>query len=120
MKFIMSATGQLTETKDVGEFYIGGKPEPGSLMDHMNRFSDWLVGKEIEFIVKPFVNFLEGMTITFWHWFIQVLPDLIGYSAIACGIFMILSAMTGKSGMMKPLGIFAALFIIAVCILTSV
>lgn len=104
----------------VGEFYIGGKPPEGSFMDKMNDFSDWVVSKEIELFIKPFVKFLEGMATTFWHWFIKVLPDLIGYSAIACGIFIVLGAMIGKGGMMKPLGFFVGLFIIAICILSSV
>jgi hypothetical protein len=102
------------------EFYLFGKPEEGSLMDKINEFSDWFIGKEIELIFAPMGAFLKGTAIAFWQWFIKVLPDLIGYSAIACGIFMILCAMTGKSGMLKPLGIFTGLFIVAVCILSSV
>jgi hypothetical protein len=120
MKFIMNASGELTEVNDAGEFYIGGKPEPGSFMDKMNHFSDWVVSKEIELFIKPFVEFMQGLATTFWHWFIKVLPDLMGYGAIIAGICIILSAMIGRGGLLKPLAVYFAALVIAICILTSV
>jgi len=97
------------ETVDKGNF----------LMDQYNRFADWAVGKEVELVLKPIGSFLADVSIATWRWFVLNLPDIIGYTAIGTGIFIILSAMTGR-GITKPLGWFFGAFIVAVCILGGV
>lgn len=54
-----------------------------------------------------------------WDWFVSITPDLVGYSAIACAAFMILSPMAGRS-MIKPFGIFSAIGIAGLAILGAV
>lgn len=104
-------------------FYIGSKPDPGSLMDKVNHFSNWIVGKEghaANVASHPLQQAAIHAGLSCWHWFITYLPDLLGYGAIATGIFIILGSMFGKGGMIKPLAIFAGALIIGICILGSV
>lgn len=88
------------------------------------KYDRWVIETEKEYIYKPlaksFINNLkDGLTnigTELWSWFVSVLPDLIGFGAIATGAFVILSSMGGR-GVVKPLGIFSGITIVAVCIL---
>jgi len=90
-----------------------------TIIDKINSFSDSVVSKEMEIIFKPLGDFLISCLSDVGHWFISALPDIMGYSAMAAAVFIIISSMTGK-GMMKPLGWLAGGLIIAVCILGGV
>lgn len=92
---------------------------PNWFTDKWNHAGDWVVDKELNLILKPIGAFLKELTIQTWHWFILNLPDIIGYSAVAGGVFIILSAMMGK-GILRPLGWFVGAFILAACILGGV
>lgn len=92
----------------------------GVIMDKFNEFSDFVIGKEVEFIFKPFMMGIAEMGSNMWQWFILNLPDLMGYATMGAGAFMILGAMIGKSGMLKPLGIYVGMLILALCILSGV
>jgi Peptidase family M23 len=62
-------------------------------------------------------NELHNLTVDAWNWFVVNLPDIMGYGAIAAGVFVILGSMAGKGGMIKPLGIYVGALILALCIL---
>lgn len=51
--------------------------------------------------------------------FVSILPDIVGYSAIACGAFIMLAPMIGQD-ILKPLGIFVTIGICCVSILGAV
>ena len=108
MKFILGESG-MTEAKDVNW-----------IMDRYNDFSEWVVNKETEPVLKPVGEFFHGLGAALWQWFIENLPDMIGYGAVAAGILIIIGSMTGKGGMMKPLAYFSGALIIAICILGGV
>lgn len=63
---------------------------------------------------------LQSGLLHMWNWVVLNLPDIMGYATIGAGIFIILGAMIGKGGMMKPLSIYAGLLILAICILGGV
>jgi hypothetical protein len=113
MKFKLSSVGELSEVKEAAN-------ESGGLIDKWNEFSDWVIGKEVEFILRPIGEVLKYIAIHTWHWFIVNLPDIMGYTTIAAGAFIILTSMIGKGGMLKTLGWYFAAFILSVCILGSV
>lgn len=91
-----------------------------NLMDKYNGFADWAVDKELEWLFKPVVKGLEKGLIHFGEWLVMNLPDIMGYTTIGAGVFIILSSMVGKSGMMKTLGWYFAAMILAICILGGV
>jgi len=88
------------------------------------EFDRWLVEKGKENIVEPAADkvgetvggVFKSIGLSAWEWFVEVLPDLIGYGAVATGVFVILSTMAGR-GMIKPLAIFSGVTIVAVSIL---
>lgn len=51
--------------------------------------------------------------------FVGILPEVVGFTAILCGAFMMISPMIGRD-MLKPLGIFAAVSICCVSIMGAV
>lgn len=51
--------------------------------------------------------------------FVSILPDIAGYSAIACGAFIMIAPMIGQD-ILKPLGIFLTIGICCVSILGAV
>lgn len=66
-------------------------------------------------------NIITGvkyLATTIWDWFIPVLPDLVGYGAVATGALVIVSTMAGR-GVVKPLGYFGGIAVVAVCILEA-
>lgn len=72
----------------------------------------------------PFWNWIwekicDG-SIYLWDLFVTYLPDIMGYGAVLAGITIILGAMVGRGGMIKPLAIYAAGLILALCILGGV
>lgn len=86
------------------------------LFDKLNDFSDFVIGKEVEWIFKPLLDGFKWTAINLGEWIIINLPDIVGYTAVGAGIIVILSTMLGK-GILKPLGWFFGVFIIATCIL---
>ncbi|SER87009.1 hypothetical protein [Psychrobacillus sp. OK032] len=88
------------------------------------KFDRWVIETEKEHIYKPLGEKiadnigggLKEIGIAIWDWFVPLLPDLIGYGAVAAGAFVIISSMAGR-GVVKPLGIFSGATILAVCIL---
>jgi hypothetical protein len=119
MKFLLSEGGkdlqQVTDEKNgiyipidkIGPFF----KERGGINNYSpdaaekgNFFEEWIVVK------------LERLAIDFGHWFIDVLPDLLGYITIGSGIAIIISAIAGK-GVIKPLAYWFISFIIAALIL---
>jgi murein DD-endopeptidase MepM/ murein hydrolase activator NlpD len=89
-------------------------------LDQYNNFADWFVGKEVELVLKPLGNLFKDIGIGLWNWFIANLPDIMGYGTILAGAIIILSAMAGRGGIIRPLAWYAGAMIIAVCILGSV
>ena len=85
----------------------------------IERFADWFVGKEVDFILKPLGAFLKACAVGAGKWFLSVLPDVMGYGAIVAGGVVILYAMAG-AGYVKPLAVYAGLLIVAVCVLGGV
>ncbi|PEA83783.1 hypothetical protein CON99_09440 [Bacillus pseudomycoides] len=100
--------------------YIGEKAADGSFMDKINSFSDSIVDKEIEWLFKPIGEFIVTSLHHLGDWFIANLPDIMGYSTMAAAAFIIIGSMTGRGGMMKPLGWLVGGLIAAVCILGGV
>lgn len=100
--------------------YIGGQPLPGSWMDKLNHFADNFIHGEKEHVAHPFLTWVGGRIAEFWHeWFIPNLPDIMGYGAMLAGACMILSSMTGKNGMIRPLAVYAGCLIVSLCILSA-
>lgn len=89
----------------------------GFFLEKFNNFSDWVIGKEMELIVKPFANFMQELTTNIWTWFVMNLPDIMGYATVGAGIIIIISSMVGKGGMIKTLAVYFAIMILAICIL---
>lgn len=112
MKFILSAT-----TGKLEPVYIGSKAAEGTFLDKINNFSDWIVHGEIELILKPIGAFLKEVAIMLWDLFVMNLPDIMGYTTIAAGVFIILGSMLGKGSMMKTLSWYTAALILAITIL---
>ncbi|PEZ01828.1 hypothetical protein CN326_20740 [Bacillus sp. AFS018417] len=118
MKFILSTITGKMELQD--GLYIGKKASEGSWLDKLNAFSDWVVHGEVELILKPIGAFFKEIGITLWDWFILNLPDIMGYSAVLAGVCIIFSSMFNKGGILKPIAVFGAGMILALCILGSV
>lgn len=116
MKFVLNG-GQMV-LANAG--YIGEKAKEGSFMEALNNFSDSIIHTEIEFILKPIGHFFKECGTLLWDWFIVNLPDLVGYSTIAAGVFIIISSMLGKGSMMKTISWYTALLILAITILGGV
>ena len=51
--------------------------------------------------------------------FVGVLPDVVGYTAMVCGAFIMISPMIGRN-IMRPLGFFATISICCASILGAV
>lgn len=117
MKFILDG-GQMILANAGG--YIGEKAKEGSFMDIINDFSDSIVQTEVELILKPIGYFFKECGALLWDWFIVSLPDLMGYTTIAAGAFIIISSMLGKGSLMKTVSWYAALLILALTILGGV
>lgn len=105
---------------DASAGYIGQKAEDGTILDSLNDFSDWVVQSEVNVIFKPILSLLSEGLHEFGVWFVANLPDIMGYCTITAGVFAIIGSMTGKGGLMKPLGYLAGGLITAVCILGGV
>lgn len=91
----------------------------GWLMEKYNAFSGEVVEAETEFILKPIGSLLKNISVEVWEWFVINLPDIMGYTTMAAGAFVILSSMAGKGGFMKPLGWYCGALILAMCILST-
>jgi Peptidase family M23 len=60
-------------------------------LDKYNAFSDWFVGKEIEFIVKPFLALLrEGAELTV-NGLTSVMPEIGALITVVCAVMMMLT-----------------------------
>lgn len=90
----------------------------------LRKFGEWLFEQDENPLYERAAasaldNIFEGAKYigkAVWDWFIPVLPDLIGYGAVATGVLVILSTMAGR-GAVKPIGYFSGITILAVCIL---
>lgn len=117
---IKDSHGQFVDPTPMGEHVANISGANGNwFMDKWNGAGDWVVKQETEFILKPLGAFFKEAAIELWNWFILNLPEIMGYSAIAAGIFIILSAMMGRN-ILKPLGWFSGALITALCILGGV
>lgn len=115
MKFLFDGTGMKLATA-----YIGEKAKEGTWLDGLNDFSDWVVQSEMNMIFKPILSLLSEGLKDLGIWFVANLPDIMGYGTILAGVWCVIGAMSGKGGMMKPLGYLAGGLILAVCILGGV
>lgn len=91
-----------------------------SLMDKFNGFADKVIMQEYGILLKPLLGLLGELFTDLGRWFIVNLPDIMGYTTIGAGIFIVLGAMVGKGGIMKPLAYWFGALILAVCILGGV
>lgn len=89
---------------------------PAGFMDHVNHFADSFIGKQTEIIFKPIANFITDRLMDMWHWFVANIPEIMGYGTLMAAAFIIIGAMIGKGGMIKPLSIYAAGLIAAILI----
>lgn len=112
MKYVFNGKGMVAATA-----YIGEKAKEGSFMDHLNSFSDAIVGKEMEVIFKPVGTLLSESLQSLGHWLLVNLPDLLGYTTIAAGVLIILGGMLGKANVTKTMSWYFGAFIVAVCVL---
>lgn len=88
-----------------------------SVVDKMNSFSDYVVGKEFEIIFKPVGNFFMECLSNLGHWVLVNLPDLMGYATVGAGVLIILTGMLGKANVTKTMSWYAGLFIVAITVL---
>lgn len=117
MKFVLNG-GQMILANSSA--YIGEKAKEGTFMDKMNDFSDWVVHGEVELILKPIGHFLKECASIAWDLFVINLPDIMGYTTIAAGAFIIISSMLGKGSLMKTISWYTAFLILALTILGGV
>lgn len=86
------------------------------------KFDRWVIDTEKELIYKPIgeriVEGFKGVVGYVWDSFVPIIPDLIGYGAVATGVLVILSTMAGR-GAVKPLGYFGGVTVLAICILEA-
>ncbi|WP_096201870.1 M23 family metallopeptidase [Bacillus sp. FJAT-45350] len=90
------------------------------ILEKYNDLADSVIGWQLEVIVKPLIEGVATITANTWNWFIFYLPDFLGYGAVFTGICIILGSMLGKGGMIKPLAIYFATWIIGLSILIGV
>lgn len=72
-----------------------------------------------EFIINKVGTGLKEGGIVIWDWFVSVLPDIMGYGTMATGALVILGAMVGREGMIKPLGYLSGGVILSLCVLMT-
>ena len=132
MKFNLTKDGFMVETTE----FSGSISAMSDGAGRINNFKhadfnvwDWFIerGKVNQYSesVKngdhPFWNWIQSelhnVFMDMWSWFILNLPDIVGYLTIGAGIGIVLSAMIGRGGMMKVLGWYAGIVILAICIL---
>lgn len=86
------------------------------------KFDRWVIETEKELIYKPIAerigDGIKHIAVSVWDWFVPLLPDIIGFGAVATGVFVILSAMIGR-GVVKPLAVFSGATILVACILEA-
>ena len=81
---------------------------------------NWFSELDNKLVYEPIGEGIKTIASGGWNWFLGVLPDIIGYSTYVAGGAIILGALVGSGGMMKPLSIYAGIVIVAVCLLTTV
>ncbi len=91
----------------------------GWILDKYNNFAEGAINAEMEWVLKPIGHFIKFLTLEMWEWFVANLPEIMGYTTMAAGVFVILSAMVGKGGMVKTLAWYFGFFILATCILAG-
>lgn len=92
----------------IKEFFIGNDQIARYRAEKGEAFWDWLFGK----VGDGFVHL--------WDLFVIYLPDIIGYTTMGAGIFIVISSMMSKGGMLKTLGWYFASFVLAAIILGNV
>ncbi len=109
-----------THLKDALVATAGDKQGLGGwLLDKYNGISENVVEAETEFILKPIGALMKHISVEVWEWFVINLPDIMGYTTIAAGAFVILSSMVGRGNMMKTLGWYVGALILSLCILST-
>lgn len=83
-------------------------------------FSEWAQKQGDKFVLEPIGNTIKNIGSASWNWFVDSLPDIVGYCTLVAGGTIILSSMVGSGGIMKPIAVYAGLVIIAISILVSV
>ena len=73
-----------------------------------------------EFISGKLMDYIKETGVSLGKWFVEVLPDIIGYGTVVAGSMVILGSMVGMGGMIKPLGYLSGGIILSLCILTTV
>jgi hypothetical protein len=120
LHFAVKDHGQFIDPTHLGENVAAMAGDNSNwFVDKWNHLGDFVIEKETNILWKPFVNMLRDFCLFLWDWFIHNLPDIMGYSAVLTGICIILGAMFGKGGMLKPIAIYAGGLIVSVCILMS-
>lgn len=118
MKFILSTvTNKMTEVKATNGAELGTKAlewikERGAVNQYNPKIQDdgsWFWEWVWYRICDSFADL--------GHTIVLHLPDIVGYATIGTGIFVILGAMLGRGGMLKPLAYWVSLVIAALCIL---
>lgn len=112
MKFIFDGKGMVATAG-----YIGEKAKEGTWLDSLNKFSDSIVNSEVEVFFKPLGTLLAESLQSLGHWLLVNLPDILGYTTIACGVLIILGGMLGKANVTKTMSWYAGALIVAVCVL---
>lgn len=77
------------------------------------KLDAWIIDNERALLLKGAKKISNGV----WDYFLEVLPDLMGYGTLLAGGAIIIGSMIGKGGLMKPLGFFAGTLIVATVIL---
>lgn len=91
-----------------------------SINDKIEEFEQkHIIDPSNEFLLNKLGTSLVELGKDIWHWFVEVLPDVAGYGTIAAGVFIMVSPMANRGGMMKPLGFLAGGLIMSVCILMT-
>lgn len=79
--------------------------------------SEWASEQGNKYVMEPIGNFFKNVAMGTWNWFVEALPDIMGYGALATGAIIVLSSMTGNGGIIKPIAYYAGGLIVALCIL---
>jgi len=83
------------------------------LKEQLLKLDAWIINNERAFLLDGVKKISTGV----WNYFLEILPDLMGYGTLVAGGAIIIGSMVGRGGLMKPLGFFAGSLIVATVIL---
>jgi hypothetical protein len=86
MTFKLTSMGMIQQAADTGN----------SFLDKYNQFSDFVVGKEFELVLKPIGLALRDGFVALVHLLNQYSVEIITVSVIACGLGMMVEGLFGK------------------------